>query len=124
MVLTERLASLEKEVKTLKRQMAEGSKSILVPIESFEPDPYELIRTVTILLLPDDGSWIATIVDANINASGETIPEAVAHLKDMMIDLFEFLRKEPKTKLGKQPSHQLAFLQSVMRKKVRRAAHR
>jgi hypothetical protein len=124
MILTERLASLEKEVKALKRQVAEISKSILVPIESFEPDPYELTKKITVLVLPDEGSWIATLVDANINASGETFPEAVANLKDMMIDLFELLRKEPKDKLGKQPSQQLAFLRSVMRKRTRRAAHR
>lgn len=119
-----RLTRLEEEVKTLKQQVAEASKTILVPMESFEPAPYELTRKVTVLLLPDDGSWIATLVDANINASGETIAEAVANLKDMMIDLFELLRKESKSKLGKQPTCQLAFLNSVMRKKVRRAAHR
>ncbi len=122
--MSERLTRLEEEVKTLKRQLVECGKTILVPMESFEPDPYELIRKVTVLVLPDEGSWIATLVDANINASGETIAEAVANLKDMMMELFELLRKEPKGKLGKQPSCQLAFLKSVMRKKVRRAAHR
>jgi predicted RNase H-like HicB family nuclease len=122
--MNERLTRLEEEVTILKRLLAEVGKSILVPMESFEPDPYELTRKVTVMVLPDDGSWIASLVDANINASGETIAEAVANLKDMMIDLFEFLPKEPKGKLGKQPSCQLAFLRSVMRKKVRRAPHR
>lgn len=122
--MIDRLTRLENEVKTLRRQLQEGTRAILVPMESFEPAPYELTRSATVLVLPDEESWIATLVDANINASGETIAEAVANLKDTMIELFEFLRKQPKNKLGKQPSCQLAFLKSVMRKKVRRAAHR
>lgn len=122
--MIERLSRLEKEVKSLRKELASAHKTILVPVESFEPDPYVLTQKVTALVLPDEDSWIASLVDANINASGETIADSVANLKDTMIELFEFLRKQPKGKLGKQPLRQLAFLKSVMRKKVRRAAHR
>jgi hypothetical protein len=112
----ERLAALEQEVKALKQQLAEANKSILIPIESLKPEPYELMKKVTALVVSDDGSWIATLVDANINASGETVPDSIANLKDMMIELFELLGKEKR--LGKQPAMQLAYLRSVMRKRV------
>lgn len=117
--MIERLTQLEEEIEVLKRQLAKGSKAMLIPMESLEPESYELTRKVTILVLPDDDSWIATLVDANINASGETIAAAVANLKDMMIELFESLRKEPKRKLGKQPACQLAFLRVHSQKVVR-----
>jgi predicted RNase H-like HicB family nuclease len=119
-----RLRKLEQEVRALKQQLVQGNQSILAPIYNFAPEPYVLTRDViNVLVVPDDGSFVATLVDANINASGETVPEAVANLKDMMIGLFEKLSREPKENLGKWPTRQFAVLRELMRRKVRHGAH-
>ncbi len=118
-----RLDTLEEEVKALKRHLVEGSPSITAPIQTFAPDPYELRQELKALILPDGDSFVATLVDANINASGETVQEAVANLKDTMIDLLEMLGKMPKEKLGSRPARQLAYLRSVMRRSRRRVPH-
>jgi len=117
-----RVEKLEQEVKSLKQQLARGNRSMLVSISSLAPAAYSLKREVSILIIPDEDSYIASLIDANVNASGETVPEAVANLKDMMIMLFERLGAEPKGKLGKWPARQLGVLRELMRKKVRHAA--
>lgn len=116
---TARLSILENEVVSLKAKLASGVQGIIAPVETFDPDPYDLLREIKVLILPDDMSFVATIVDASISASGDTIPDAVANLKETMVDLFEILGKLPNTKLGKRPARQLAFLRNVMRKRGR-----
>ena len=91
--------------------------SILVPVETLEPEPYELVRPVLIVVQPDNGSFIATLFDANINASGDTQQDAVANLKDMLVTLFERLEREPRANLGKGPAMQLAVLRRILRGK-------
>lgn len=119
-----RLRALEAEVAALKQQPTQGNKTILVPVGSLAPEPYVLRREINVLVLPDDDSYVATFVDANINASGDTVPEAVANLKDMMVSLFERLSKEPRDKLGKWPARQLAVLQELIQRKTKHAAHK
>jgi hypothetical protein len=106
---------LEDEVEVLKRQLGQGSNSILAPIYSL-PQPYVLRKKIQVLVLPDNGSFIASLVDANINASGETVPEAVANLKDLMVTLYDLLSTLPKEKLGKWPTRQLNVLRLLVRK--------
>jgi predicted RNase H-like HicB family nuclease len=119
-----RLHELEQEVKHLKQELGQAQKTIVIPITTFAPEPYDLTREVQVLVRSDDDSYVATLVDGNINASGETVPEAVANLKDMMIILFERLGKERGEILGKYPTRQLAVLRELMQRKVRHAAHR
>jgi len=106
----------------LKRQLVQDNRSILVPLSTFAPEPYTLTREIQVLILPDNDSFVASLVDANINASGETVPKAVANLKDMMIRLFERLSREPKENLGKWPARQLSVLKELMRRKAKHAA--
>jgi hypothetical protein len=99
-------------------ELAQGS-SITIAVQSFGPEPYEPRQTFQVLVQPVEESFVATLVDANINASAETVPDAVANLKDMMIVLYERLSKEKKGKLGKGPTRQLAVLRSLIRRKKR-----
>jgi hypothetical protein len=118
-----RLDRLEREIKALKRQLERQSESFLVSIASLAPAPYLLRQEVFILVRPCDGSYVASLVDANINSSGETVAQAVANVKDMMIRLYERLGAEPKNKLGKGPARQLSVLRDLIRRKGRHAAH-
>lgn len=90
----------------------------IVPIETVEPAPYELAKPISVVVHPaEGGGYIASYLDANINASGETPHEAVANLKDIMIGLFECLEREPPENLGKGPREQLVTLKFLLRRK-------
>jgi predicted RNase H-like HicB family nuclease len=117
-LLASRVENLEREVEALRARLDQGGaqRSIIVPIESFAPEPFELIKPFHVVVEPADGEFIASLYDANINASGETEEEAVANLKDMMLTLFERLQQEPERDLGVGPTRQLAVLKSLVRK--------
>jgi hypothetical protein len=120
---TNRLAKLEREILDLKEHCRQlrNNKSLLVPITTLDPEPFELRKKIMVVVQPDDDSFVATFFDANINASGNTQVDAVANLKDMMVSLFATLEKEKK--LGKGPANQLAVLRGLMRRKGQDAAH-
>jgi hypothetical protein len=98
--------------------------SFLVPIETFDPEPFELRRPVSVVVRPSGDSYLASLFDANINACGETAQDAVANLRDLILALFIRLRKEPKERLGKVPARQLAVLEGLLRRQRRHAASR
>ena len=70
-----------------------------VPIETFDPEPFELRRPVSVVVQAFGNSFVASLFDANINASGETAQDAVANLKDLILALFIRLGKEPNQRL-------------------------
>src|SRR5687767_3158681 len=90
--------------------------SIIVPITTLAPEPYELLRDIPVVVQADGDSFVATFYDANLSMSGDTEAEAIALLKDSMIALFELFQREKK--LGKGMAMQRAVLFEVMRKKV------
>ena len=108
---------LERDDLALKEQGKQlwDDQSIIVPITTLDPEPFELTRDVMVVVQPDDDSFVATFFDANINASGNTQVDAVANLKDLMIAIFETLENEKK--LGKGPAAQLAILRGLIRRK-------
>jgi hypothetical protein len=95
--------------------------TFVVPIETFDPEPFELRRPVSAVVQPSGEGFVASLFDANINASGETAQHAVANLKDLILALFIRLAKEPKEKLGQGPARQLAVLEGLLRRKRRHA---
>jgi hypothetical protein len=113
----DRFKNLEREVTALKQhcQKLRDGQSIVVPITTLDPEPFELSKEIMVVVQPDDDSFVATFFDANINASGNTQVDAVANLKDMLVSLFDILEKEKN--LGKGPAHQLAILRGLVRRK-------
>jgi len=111
-----RLQRLHEEVHSLKQQL-QDARSCSAIIASLAPEPFTLKKSLPILIRHDGDSYIATFVDANINASGDTLPNAVDNLKDMLIALFRRLSQEPKSSLGKRPMKQLAILQEFLQDK-------
>jgi hypothetical protein len=100
------VADLEEKVRDL--------GAITVPVSTLAPEPYEVLRQFEIIVRPEEDSFVATLFDAGIHASGETRQDAVTNLKDMMIGLFETL---PARKLAEGPARQLAVLRELIRKK-------
>jgi predicted RNase H-like HicB family nuclease len=111
-----RLKKLEEEVENLKRRMTDAAGARLV-VATLAPAPYEVVKEIPVWVRPDEESYVASFVDANVNASGETVNDAVDNLKDMMTALLESLGALPKRRLGKGPSRQLAALRAFIRKK-------
>ena len=99
-------------VRPVIRQLA-----ITVPITTFAPEPYELLRPLTVLVQEEGAGFNASLFDANIHASGDTEEEAFRNLKSVMLDIFDSLSAEPPDHLGPEPRRQLAVLQQFIRRK-------
>ena len=110
-----RLKKLEEELQDLKRRLTD----LRCPSRRSEPGPRTLRRNRgdSGVGAPEGESYVASFVDANVNASGETVNDAVDNLKDMMVALLESLGSLPKKRLGKGPARQLAVLRAFIRKK-------
>jgi dCTP deaminase len=87
---------------------------LLVPITTFAPEPYDLIRQMVAVVQPSEEGFIAGVFDANVHASGDTEEEAVRNLKSLILDVFDSLSAEPPERLGPQPSRQLAALREFI----------
>jgi hypothetical protein len=102
----ERIAGLEEKLSS-----AGNLTPFVVPIATFAPDTScKLKKEIPILIRPNGEDYLASFLDANINASGETPAEAVNNLKDMLLSLFVRLRSLPGNSLGPGPARQLAVL--------------
>src|SRR5438094_7284113 len=104
-----RVARLEREVRAPKQHYEElhGSLGFAVPINSLAPEPFVLKRPFHVVVRPSDGEFIATLFDANLGMTGETIEEAVEGLKMTIVDTFDFYEEHEST-LGPGPARQLA----------------
>jgi len=117
---TSRIDRLEQRI----AQLEELPEPIMVPINTFAPEPFEPVRTFFVIVEPvvieedEDCEYLATFVDADIAASGVTIGDAVLCLKDQLLAQFDMLEKMPPARLGDRPKRQLAVLQSLIRRIV------
>jgi predicted RNase H-like HicB family nuclease len=108
---------LEREIKLLKTNLEalKDQQSVVVPVESLDPQPFEVLRPFQVVIRPCRDEYIATFFDANISAGGETTEEAYANLKDLIGSVFTLLQAE--NNLGPGPSAQLAVLRSFLQQK-------
>ena len=92
------------------------SQSVVVPITTLQPEPFDLLRDIPVVVQPTDDGYLATFFDANISMTGDTQEEAVANLRMLLVDVFEELQKE-EAQLGPHPARQLAVLHSFMKRR-------
>ena len=117
--LCESFAGLETRVdQELKRlgQLAAHRKSFLVPIETLEPEPYEILRPFTAVVTEEEGEFLASLFDLGVHASGDTEEEAIANLKETLLDTVDRLNELPDTSLGKGLVRQKNVLNKSVRK--------
>ena len=88
--------------------------SHIVPITTFAPEPYRVINPISVLIVPSEGEYIASLVEANIHSSGDTLEEAVENVKSLILDIFEILSTTDPSHLGPEPTKQLARLKSFI----------
>jgi len=87
----------------------------LAVIQTFEPEPYELLRPITVAIVEDGDGYMATFYDANVSTTGDTEQEAFENLKSLILDVFDSLERERPERLGPEPRRQLAVLRSFLR---------
>jgi len=104
-------ASLEGEI-----GQARDSPSVVVPITTLAPEPFDLLREIPVVVQPTDDGYLATFFDANIGMTGDTQEEAVSSLRLLLVDVFDELEKE-EAQLGPYPARQLAVLRGFMRRR-------
>lgn len=110
-------------LKQLEDQVAELSARVerledipkTVFIQTFEPEPYAVIRPLAIVIEPSGGGFAASFFDANISTSGETEQEAFDNVKSLVLDVFDSLSREDPRRFGPEPRRQLAVLRSFVR---------
>lgn len=95
----------------------EGSQSVIVPITTLAPEPFDLLKDIKVVVQRSDDECVATFFDANVNATGCNETEAIQNLKDVMLDLFEHLGAQQIKRLGPGPAKQLAILRSFIKKR-------
>jgi predicted RNase H-like HicB family nuclease len=116
--LCDRVAGLESKVEQVLRKLAELSslrRSFLVPIETLEPEPYEILKPFTAVVMEVEGGFEAAAFDLGIFASGDTEEEAISNLKETLLDTFDQLNELPDTRLGKGPLRQKGLLNKCVR---------
>ncbi len=105
---------------TVEPQLGEAnvknSPSLVVPITTLEPEPFDLLRPVPVVVQQTDDGYQATFFDANIGMTGDTKKEAVANLRALLADVFEELENE-EGRLGPELVKQLAVLCSFIKRR-------
>jgi hypothetical protein len=88
-----------------------------VSITTFAPEPYELLRPISIVIEGQPEGFTASFVEANINASGDTEHEAINMVKDTILMAYERLVPKDDESLGPGPLKQKQILMSLIREK-------
>jgi len=95
----------------------ESIQTKIIPIDSFAPEPYNLLKTILVSVHSVEGGFNAGWFDANIHSSGDNEEEAAGNLKSLILDFFDSLSNEPAEKLGPEPLRQLAVLKEYIQNK-------
>jgi predicted DNA-binding antitoxin AbrB/MazE fold protein len=90
--------------------------AVVVPIITLEPEPFDLLRSIPVVVQSTDDGFLATFFDANIGITGDTKEESVANLRLLLVDVFEELEKE-EGQLGPQSVRQLAVLRGFIKRR-------
>jgi len=108
--------SLEKRITALEERIArqETEAPSVVTLATLAPETLKLKKPIPVYLRSTGEDWIASFLDGNINASGETEPEALDNLKDILTATFRHLTSLPAEKLGPGPARQLAVLREFV----------
>lgn len=101
---------------TLGADASVDEQSMIVPITTLEPEPFDLLQHIPVVVQPTDDGYLATFFDADIGMTGDTKEEAVANLRLLLADVFEKLERE-EALLGPHLVRQLAVLRKFMKRR-------
>jgi predicted RNase H-like HicB family nuclease len=115
--LESRVDTLETQILNLRSQLADLESSCEITLNTLAPEPYDLLSEVKIVVESAGEEFIASYMDANINAAGDSKEEALSNLKSLLIDVYEILYDEEDSRLGPGPLRQKRILATVMKKR-------
>jgi hypothetical protein len=93
-------------------------RTYAISIATFAPEPYELLKPISVVMESQGDGFVASFVEANINTSGETEHEAINTIKDMILMAYERLSAKDDHQLGPGPLKQMQILTSLIRAKI------
>jgi hypothetical protein len=96
----------------------ENAQTKIIPINTFAPEPYELLKPILVSVQSVGDEFEAGWFDANIHSAGDNEEEAVTNLKSLILDYFDSFSKEPNEKLGIEPKRQFAVIKTFIPKKA------
>jgi hypothetical protein len=94
----------------------ERSQTRIVPINTFSPAPYELLKPLLVCVQPCEDGFEAGWFDVNVYTTGENEEESVGNLKSLILDSFEMLSSEDPDKLGPEPKRQIKIYKEFIEK--------
>lgn len=71
-----------------------------------------IVATVEVL---EFNNYLASVPEVNLNASGDSIAEAIANLQDIIAGTYRLYAMLPPASLGPEPTRQWNFLKSHLR---------
>ena|SRR6266705_1664101 len=95
---------------------AKQQRPLWVPIESFAPEPYEILRPITAVVTPVEDGFEAGLFDAKLFSTGDTEVEALDNLKSMIIETYSAFEQLGDSKLGPGPLRQQKVLATLIRR--------
>jgi hypothetical protein len=88
--------------------------STIVPIQSLEPYPLQVIRPILVVVQPDDDAFLASWFDANANGSGDTELEAIDMLKHVIARNY-YLYSREEERLSDDLRRRLAVMRDFLK---------
>jgi hypothetical protein len=113
-----RITLLEIVVNELKASVhrLQCSQTKLVAINTFAPEPYEVLKPIIVSIISVEGGFNACWFDANVHSSGENEEEAVSSVKSMILDFVDSFAKESEETLGPESKRQMAVIKQFVQK--------
>nr|BAL54674.1 hypothetical protein HGMM_F17E10C04 [uncultured Acetothermia bacterium]BAL58340.1 hypothetical conserved protein [Candidatus Acetothermum autotrophicum] len=98
-----RLGRLETSLQELLEIVSERAHTKQTWVRDLHRDDLEVLSPIPITIEEFDDEVVATWPEVEVYASAETESEAIAKLKQEIVQLFEELRETPDKELGKLP---------------------
>lgn len=111
----QRVKRIETMVAAILQHVAVAQGSCWVPVESFEPEPYDVVIPFSAVVTRTGDEFQATFFDANLHACGSTPEEAVLNLKGVVLDSLDRFMELGDDRLGPEPLRQKAILSRHVR---------
>jgi predicted RNase H-like HicB family nuclease len=104
--------ALKQQVQDLQEQINRGPISTF--IATLAPEPHQLLKPIPVVICREDDAFVASFVDANVNATGDTETESLAILKEMITSAFDLYQAEEEN-LSPELQRQLIVLRQFVR---------
>jgi hypothetical protein len=117
--LCQRLEKIESVLLDVVKRLdssVQQQRGVWVPIESFSPEPYEILRPITAVITPVEDGFEAGLFDAKLFSTGDTEVEALENLKSLILENYSVFEQLGDSQLGPGPLRQWKILASLIRK--------